>query len=219
MLNIIIGILVLSSIWGFFEATLGGFLNMNMSPNKGAIMAGIGVVIMSSSLAIYKKPAMLPFIGFVAASFKLLNVWLLFVPINPIHTINPAMAIILEACVFGVLAAVLIDRLSKSATVAIGIGVVAGLVSAVGYIYFALYVTHSPVFERMGVSSIGGFVMNMGVVQMGFFGIFAPLGYKLGERTKAMAFSFINHWAWYYATSAGSHHLLLLGSKHPRHYP
>ena len=82
LIHIIIGILVFGSIWGFFEATLGGFLNMIIFPNKGAIMSGIGVAIMGTALAIYKKPGMLPGIGIVAASFKLLNVWLLFVPIR-----------------------------------------------------------------------------------------------------------------------------------------
>ncbi len=38
---IVIGILVFGSIWGFFEATLGGFLHLIIFPNKGAIMAGL----------------------------------------------------------------------------------------------------------------------------------------------------------------------------------
>ncbi len=67
MVRIIIGILVFGSIWGFLEATLGGFLHMIIFPNKGAIMSGIGVAIMASALTIYRKPVMLPGIGIVAA--------------------------------------------------------------------------------------------------------------------------------------------------------
>ena len=47
--HLIIGILVFGSIWGILEATLGGFLHLIIFPNKGAIMAGIGVAIMSSA--------------------------------------------------------------------------------------------------------------------------------------------------------------------------
>ena len=51
LVYLIIGILVFGSIWGVLEATLGGFLHLIIFPNKGAIMAGIGVAIMSSALA------------------------------------------------------------------------------------------------------------------------------------------------------------------------
>lgn len=73
LIRVIIGILVFGSIWGLLEATLGGFLNMIIFPNKGAIMGGIGIAIMGAALAIYRKPTMLPGIGIVAASFKCLN--------------------------------------------------------------------------------------------------------------------------------------------------
>ena len=75
LVRLIIGILVFGSIWGLLEATLGGFLHMIIFPNKGAIMSGIGVAIMASALAVYRKPAMLPGMGIVAASFKLLGAW------------------------------------------------------------------------------------------------------------------------------------------------
>ncbi len=70
LVRLVIGALVFGSIWGFLEATLGGFLNLIIFPNKGAIMGGIGMAIMGAALAIYRKPAMLPGIGIVAASFK-----------------------------------------------------------------------------------------------------------------------------------------------------
>ncbi|GAH50010.1 unnamed protein product [marine sediment metagenome] len=53
LVHLIIGILVFGSIWGFFEATLGGFLHMIIFPNKGAIMGGIGVALMATALAIF----------------------------------------------------------------------------------------------------------------------------------------------------------------------
>jgi hypothetical protein len=119
--DIIFGILVFGSIWGLLEATLGGFLNMVLFPNKGAIMTGIGVAIMAASLAVYRRAAMTVGIGLVAASFKLLNVWI-FVPVSYHHVLNPAVAIIFEALIFGLIAVFLQDRMARSATVGIGVG-------------------------------------------------------------------------------------------------
>ena len=202
LLNLIIGILLFGSIWGFFEATLGGFLNMIIFPNKGAIMSGIGVAIMGGALAIYRKPSMLPGIGIVAASFKLLNVGFLFVPISAVYIINPAMAIIFESLAFSLVAAFVMNRIAKNAFVGIGAGIFTGLISATAYVYFAIYVMHAPLFERMGVNSIGGFILNQGVVQAAFFGILLPLGYLVGEKLAANTFPvLIRRPLYYYATS------------------
>ncbi|MFC1943252.1 hypothetical protein ACFLWO_01565 [Chloroflexota bacterium] len=201
--SIIIGILLFGSIWGFFEATLGGFLNMIIFPNKGAIMSGIGVAVMGGALAIYRKPSMLPGIGIVAASFKLLNVGLLFVPISAIYIINPAMAIIFESLAFCLVAVFVMNRMAKNAFYGIGAGFLAGLMSAAAYVYFAVYAMHAPLFERMGVNSVGGFIVNQGLVQAAFFGILLPLGYLVGERLAAKTFSVsISKPLYYYATSA-----------------
>lgn len=202
IIRVIIGILIFGSIWGFFEATLGGFLNMIIFPNKGAIMSGIGVAIMASALAIYKKPSMLPGIGIVAASFKLLNVWLLFVPISAVYIINPAMAIILESLAFGLVAVFVMNRIAKNAFVGVGAGALAGLMSAVAYVYFAIYVMNAPVFQRMGVNSIAEFIANQGIVQAAFFGIFLPLGYQVGEKLAAITLPVLTRRSLYYGTSA-----------------
>jgi len=202
VVHLIIGILVFGSIWGFFEATLGGFFNMIIFPNKGAIMSGIGVAIMGTALAIYRKPSILPGIGVIAASFKLLNVWILFVPISAVHIINPAMAIILESLAFSLVAVFAMNKIAKNALNGIGAGALAGLTSATAYVYFAVYVMNAPLFERMGVSSIGGFIANQGVVQSAFFAILLPLGYLLGEKLVAKSFSVSFSRPLYYAASA-----------------
>lgn len=180
-INIIIGILVFGSIWGLLEATLGGFFNMILFPNKGAIMAAIGVTIMGTALAIYRKPAMSLAIGIIAASFKLLNIWI-FTPVSYIHIINPATAIVAESLAFTIVAVVLVNRMERSALVPIGAGFLAGLITATAYVYFALYVTHAPILQRMGVSGAGEFIATQGLIQAAFFGIFLPIGYQLGKK-------------------------------------
>lgn len=201
IVHLIIGILVFGSIWGFFEATLGGFLHMIIFPNKGAIMGGIGVAIMASALAIYRKPSMLPSIGIVAASFKLLNVWFLFVPIGAIHIINPAMAIIFESLAFSLVAVFVMKKIAKNAFVGVGAGVLAGLIGAIAWVYFAIYVMNAPAYARV-VFTAGGFIANQGVVQAAFFGVFVPLGYLVGEKLATKTSPVLINRSLYYATSA-----------------
>ena len=199
--HVIIAILVFGSVWGFFEATLGGFLHMIIFPNKGAIMAGIGVAIMASALAIYRKPSILPGIGIVAASFKLLDVWLFALPVASIHIINPAMAIIFESLAFSLVAVFLMNKIAKNASVGIGAGVLAGLISATAWVYFAIYVMNTPAYARV-VFTAGGFIANQGVAQAAFFGIFLPLGYLVGEKLTTKTLSVSISRPLYYATSA-----------------
>ncbi len=201
LVHIIIGILVFGSIWGFLEATLGGFLHMIIFPNKGAIMGGIGVAIMASALALYRKPSMLVGIGIVAASFKLLDVWLFALPIGSIHIINPAMAIIFESLAFGLVAAFVMNKIAKNAFVGMGAGALVGLVSATAWVYFAIYVMNAPAYARV-VFTTGGFIANQGVAQAAFFAIFLPLGYLVGERLATKSLPVLTgRGLLYYATS------------------
>ena len=199
--DIIIGILVFGSVWGVLEATLGGFFNLILFPNKGAIMAGIGVAIMGAALAIYRKPAMALAIGIVAASFKLLNVWI-FVPVSYIHIVNPAMAIVLESLSFTAVAVFLKNRLSQNITVSIGAGVLAGILTAAVYFSFSLYVMQAPILERMGVSNIGEYLASNGIVQAVFYGVFLPVGYQLGQRLSWVKLPALNRPVYYGASAA-----------------
>ena len=201
LVYLIIGILVFGSIWGVLEATLGGFLHLIIFPNKGAIMAGIGVAIMSLALAIYRKPSMLPGIGIVAASFKLLDVWLFFLPITSIHIINPAMAIIFESLAFSLVAVFVMKRIAKNAFIGVGAGVLAGLISAAAWVYFAIYVMNAPAYARV-VFTAGGYIANQGVAQAVFSGVFVPLGYLVGAKLEVKTSPALINRAFYYATSA-----------------
>ena len=203
LIHLIVGILVFGSIWGLLEATLGGFLHLLIFPNKGAIMSGIGIAIMASALAIYRKPGMLLGIGIVAASFKLLNVWLLFIPIGAIHIINPAMAIIFESFAFSLVAAFVMNRIAKNVLVGVGAGVLVGLISATAWVYFAIYVMNAPLYARV-VFTAGEFIANQGVVQAAFWGILLPLGYLVGKKLSSIASPALTRRALYYGTSAAT---------------
>ncbi|HEY32783.1 MAG TPA: hypothetical protein G4O10_06720 [Dehalococcoidia bacterium] len=202
--RIIIGILVFGSIWGLLEATLGGLLNLVIFPNKGAIMGGIGMVVMGAALAVYRKPAMLPGIGIVAASFKWLNAWLLFVPPSAVQIINPAISIVFEALAFSLVVAFLMDRIEKNVYVGVWAAALAGLMSAIAYVYFAVYMTNSPIFARLGIESIEEYIIGSGLVQAVFFGVLAPLGYVVGKRLTALTSPVLTRRPVYYAVSTSA---------------
>ena len=203
LVRIIIGILVFGSIWGLIEATLGGFLHMIIFPNKGAIMGGIGVAIMATALAVYRKPAMLAGIGIVAASFKLLDVWLFSLPVASIHIINPAMAIIFESLAFGLVAVFIMNKIAKNVFTGIGAGVLVGLVSAIAWVYFAIYVMNAPLYARV-VFTAGGFIANQGVALAAFTAVLLPLGYLAGEKLATRTPPVLARRPIYYAVSAST---------------
>jgi len=95
--------------------------------------------------------------------------------------VNPAMAIIFESFVFGGVVALVADRIKKSAFTAVWAGVAAGMLSAVAWVYFAIYVMNAPAYARV-VFTAGGYISEQGVAQAVFFGIFVPAGLFIGER-------------------------------------
>lgn len=201
-IHLIIGVLVFGSIWGFLEATLGGFFHLVNFPNTGAIMGGVGMAVLGAALAIYKKPIMLPGIGIIAASFKLLNAWLLFVPASAVYIINPAAAIIFEALAFSLVVAFLMDRIEKNIYVGVWAAVLAGIMYSIAFVYFAVYVTHSPIFASLGIQNIGQYILGNGLVQAAFFGVLAPLGYLMGKKLVSITPVTLTRPSVYYAGSA-----------------
>jgi len=176
---------------------------MIIFPNKGAIMSGIGIAIMASALAIYRKPAILPGIGIVAASFKLLDVWLFSLPVASIHIVNPAMAIIFESLAFGLVAVIIMNKIAKNAFIGVGAGFLVGIISATAWAYFAIYVMNAPAYARV-VFTAGEFIVNQGVVQAAFSAILLPLGYLAGEKLATRTPPVLTRRPVYYAVSAST---------------
>jgi hypothetical protein len=70
--KVLMGTLMFGSIWGLLECTLGAFLHLVHLP-AGAIMTTIALGLMVYTRRIYKKRGMQLGMGFIASSFKLLN--------------------------------------------------------------------------------------------------------------------------------------------------
>ena len=111
------------------------------------------------------------------------------------------MAIIFESLAFSLVAVLVMKKITKNAFVGVGAGVLAGLISAIAWVYFAIYVMNAPAYARV-VFTAGGFIANQGVVQAAFFGVFVPLGYLVGEKLATKTLSASISRPLYYATSA-----------------
>jgi hypothetical protein len=70
--RVLMGMLMFGSLWGLLECTLGAFLHLMHLP-AGAVMTSIALGIMAYSRRIYGRKGMQLGMGFIASSFKLLN--------------------------------------------------------------------------------------------------------------------------------------------------
>jgi hypothetical protein len=211
---IVIGILVLGSIWGLLDAISVGALFSHIAPFlkshqicictlTGAVF---GFFIMALALAIYKKPAMLIGIGAVAALFKLLNFAIIPLPVvkgavvyQPV--VNPALAAFVSSLVFALVATLLLNRLESSVAIRVGAGVLAGFLTAVVFVYAAFYVTHT---HPLIVDTPWQFIAPLhGLATAALGAIFFPLGYWAGMRLRERASSLLTARQRFYYLGSG----------------
>lgn len=133
MLTIGLAILVIGSIWGLLEMTLGGFLHTIHFAQKGAVMGGMAISLMTVFITITKKPLLLPLLGIVAAAFKPFSALIFGQSIASAYVLNPATAIVLEAVAFGLVAYILHRTMEKHLYSKVGAGFLAGGLGIVLY--------------------------------------------------------------------------------------
>ena len=110
------------------------------------------------------------------------------------------MAIIFESLAFSLVAVFVMKKIARNAFIGVGAGVLAGIISTIAWVYFAIYVMNAPAYARV-VFTAGEFIANQGVAQAAFFGVFLPLGYLVGEKLAARTFPVLTRRPLYYATS------------------
>jgi hypothetical protein len=137
ILAISLTIIVIGSVWGFFEMTLGGFLHIIHFPQKGAVMGGLAVSFMAIFVAITGKPSLVPILGVIAASFKPFDAIIFGVPVLSAYIINPAIAIVMEALAFSAVAVVLKTAIDKRLLARASAGILAGSLGYISYAAFA----------------------------------------------------------------------------------
>ena len=131
ILHLIIGILVLGSLWGLVEATLGGALHLVHFTYKGAITGGIGMALMATFVVIYRRPKLVFSIGVIAALFKPLSALIYGQPVFSPFVVNPASAILLEGLAFTLVVSLLHKRFESSIKTRIAAGISAGYLSII----------------------------------------------------------------------------------------
>ncbi len=136
LLAISLTIIVIGSVWGLVEMTLGGFLHAIHLPQKGAIMGGLAISFMAIFVTLTKKPSLVPILGIIAASFKPFDVIIFGFPVGSPFVINPAIAIVMEALAFSAVAVVLRTAIDKRLLARAGAGIMAG---SLGYVFYAAF--------------------------------------------------------------------------------
>lgn len=99
----IIASITIGSLWGIAEATIGYVAHVvslfTFLGFAGMLMSTIGAYFMKMAVKTTKKANYILYVSFVAASIKLFDLLLPFLPLS--KTLNPAMAILAEGlCVF-----------------------------------------------------------------------------------------------------------------------
>jgi hypothetical protein len=137
ILRVVIGILVLGSVWGLIEASLGGALHLIHFTYKGAITGGIGMAIMATFVVTYRRPKLVFFVAAIAALFKPLSAVIYGQPIFAPFVVNPASAILLEGLAFSLVVSLLYKGFENSIKTRIVAGVTAGYLSIILYAILA----------------------------------------------------------------------------------
>ncbi len=126
LVELALTLLVVGSVWGFLEMTLGSFLHAIHFPQKGAVMGGIAVSLMAFFTTITGKPGLVPLLGVIAALLKPFSALIYGVPVLSPFIVNPSLAIILEALAFSAVVITFKKALEKSIPAKISAGMLAG---------------------------------------------------------------------------------------------
>jgi len=119
----LVSVVMIGSIWGFFEATLGGLLHFTHSPISGQIMGPIAFGLLFWGMKGGLKAQHLFAVSLVAASFKFFDAVLFSIPIFHMQIINPAQAIIMQGLSFVVVASIF-KRTYKSAAIMVPVSMI-----------------------------------------------------------------------------------------------
>lgn len=131
-----LAVIVIGSIWGSLEMSLGGFLHTIHLPQKGAIMGGLAISLMTVFYTQTSKPSLIPLLGLIAASFKPFSAVVFKMPLLSPFVVNPAIAIIMQALAFSGVMIALRGSVSRRLFVRAGAGVLAGFL---GYAFYAVF--------------------------------------------------------------------------------
>jgi hypothetical protein len=179
--DLLIGLILLGSVWGFLEVGLGGAMKAGDIPYKGDILTGLGIGLMAVGLAIFRKPLMLVGIAATAVMVKQLAVPVL--GLSFICKANSCLAVMLGGSALAGSAAIAGGNLAKGRLSRVATGFSAGLLAGVGFYFIGMRV--APCRYLLSFNRSGGFVAFMGaegIIWATLGAVCFPAGYAIGER-------------------------------------
>lgn len=199
--DLLIGLLVLGSVWGFLEVVLGGAMKAGSIPYKGDVLTGLGMLLMGIAVAMYRKPLMLIAIAAVAIGVRQLSV-----PILHLSTFckaNSSLAVLLGGTALAGASALAGRRLERGTRSHVITGFSAGLAAGISFFFIGMRV--APCRYLLSFNRPGGFVAFLqaeGLIWAALCAVLFPVGYRVGESLRDSVFDLrATRPAFYYAAS------------------
>jgi len=199
--DLLIGLLVLGSVWGFLEVVLGGAMKAGSIPYKGDVLTGLGMLLMGIAVAMYKKPLMLIAIAVVAVGLRQLSV-----PILHLSTFckaNSSIAVLLGGTALAGASALAGRRLERGTRSRVITGFSAGLAAGISFFFIGMRV--APCRYLLSFNRPGGFVAFLqaeGLIWAALCAVLFPVGYRVGVSLRDSVFDLrATRPAFYYAAS------------------
>jgi hypothetical protein len=200
--ELLVGVLILGSVWGFIEVVGGGAMKAGGVPYKGDLMTGLGMCAMAIGVAMFRRPLFLIGIAVVAVALRQLAV-----PILHLSTFckaNSCIAMLLGGGGLAGMTALAGRRFRRGVLPRAATGFLAGLLTGASFYWIGMRV--APCRYLMSFNRPGGFVAFMlaeGLIWAALSGVFVPVGYLLGERLRDRVFDLpVRQPAFYYGVSA-----------------
>jgi hypothetical protein len=199
--DVLIGLLVIGSVWGFLEVVLGGAMKAGNIPYKGDLLTGLGMLLMGIAVAMYRKPLMLLAIAAVAVGVRQLSV-----PILHLSTFckaNSCIAVLLGGAALAGASALAGRRLERGVRPRLIAGFAAGLAAASSFFFIGMRV--APCRYLLSFSRPGGFIAFMqaeGLIWAALCAVLFPVGYRIGETLRDSVYDLrVARPAFYYVAS------------------
>lgn len=197
----LLGLLVVGSVWGFFEVVLGGAMKAGGVPYKGDVLTGLGMLLMGIAVAMYRKPLMLIGIAAVAVGVRQISI-----PILHLSTFckaNSCLAVFLGGAALAGAAAVAGKRLRRGIAARVAAGFSAGLAAGISFYYIGMRL--APCRYLLSFNRPGGLVAFLraeGLIWAVLCAVLFPVGYRLGESLRDSVFEVgMRRPAFYYTAS------------------
>jgi len=178
--DVLMGILLLGSLWGLIEVLGGGLLRAIDVPVRSAVVTALGLGIMAIGLAIFRKSWVLFVAPIIAVLVKQLAMPILHLSFT--CTANSAVAVMLEGAALGGVFIMLGRKARGNFTGRAGAGFAGALLG--GTAFWAIGMRIAPCPYLLSFNSFAGFfsfMANESLIWAALSALTVPLGYSLGE--------------------------------------